>query len=192
MIATHNTMTYLRACNPLFNLFSFLWRCQNRSLAKQKQDGVGYFDIRCRLYQNEWKLAHGLVVLDANLEDVLPKVGKKKPFRLILEKGDDLTEYLFGALVERIKRYYPNLHYAVVKQGWKVLYENPSITFEGGEDRSYVPFHSDGFKWKELWQFLKHFSWPKRYAKQHNQWTDEEKKDKKNLYWLDFYQIRKK
>lgn len=185
-------MTYLKAYNPLFNLVSFLWRCQNRTLAEQKRDGVGYFDIRCRLYKNEWKAAHGAVVLKANIEDILLKIGKKKPFRLILEKGNDLTEYLFHLLVERVKKNYPNLHYAVVKRGWKVLYNNPSITFTEEDDRSYVPFHSDEFKWSELWHFIKNFSWPKRYAKKHNQITYKEKMDKGRLYWLDFYQITKR
>lgn len=115
------------------------------TLAEQRAAGVGYVDVRVRrtkvLSRNGrtwvWRLCHGLVDLDMerdSLGALLDELAGLR-VRLILERGDSLE---FEVLIPRLKEHYPNLSFACIKKGWRVLYD-------GGEeliDHTFTPWLS--------------------------------------------------
>lgn len=188
MIVSHDSCTSLRACNPLWEMVSFAWRCQSRTIEEQVADGVGYFDLRVASDgAGGWNMAHGLVALRADLFEVLTAIGDS-PFRLLLERGGENDEYRFRTLVTYLRVRY-KLHEAVIKRGWRTVYHDSSLDM-ATTDESYVPFHSSRFSGKELWQFLKHPCWPKRWAKKHNKSVSEaRRKSAEERVYMDFYEI---
>ena len=58
MIASHDTFTYDKPINLLFNLFSIFWRCQKLDIASQYNKGVRIFDIRVARHKDKWVAAH--------------------------------------------------------------------------------------------------------------------------------------
>ena len=103
MIGSHDTMTYLPARHRVFELFSFLWRTQTKSLHQQATEGVAYFDIRVRETKKGWRLCHGLVDLKRLFPTLIeivrwvtaigynPAVRGEPYIRLILELGKSDT-----------------------------------------------------------------------------------------------------
>lgn len=188
MIATHDSFTYLKPACPLWGLVGFAWRTQSRTIEEQVADGVGYFDLRVVRHGGTWYPAHGAVRLKGRL-DALLEATKGRPFRLLLERGDAADVEAFEKLVYGLVATGRPLHEAVVKQGWKVVYRNSELNM-ASRDASYVPFHSDGLHWKELWAFLKHPSWPKRYAAEHNEEVGVAERNSPALrVYMDFYEL---
>ena len=67
-----------------------------------------------------WRLCHGLVDLDmerGSLGALLDELAGLR-VRLILERGDSLE---FEVLIPRLRERYPNLSFACIKKGWRVL-----------------------------------------------------------------------
>lgn len=64
MIASHDSYTYLKSKNPLFNLISIFWRCQKINIGDQYRLGVRVFDVRVYRYENKWGVAHGKAHFD--------------------------------------------------------------------------------------------------------------------------------
>lgn len=187
MIATHDSFTYLRPANPLWRLVSFAWRTQERTLTEQRKDGVAYFDLRVvRGKGGAWLPAHGLVTLRGRFDALLEETGGR-PFRLILERGSETDEDAFRALVRGLRATGRPLHMAVIKNGWRTVFHDAKLDCPT-LDASYVPFHSDRFKWSELWAFLKSPSWPRRHAKKHNREVTSEERELKRVF-LDFYNL---
>lgn len=145
MIGTHDSFTYLRARRRVMELFSGLWRTQKLTLEEQRAAGVGYVDVRIRRTKvfsrngtaGAWRLCHGLVDLDmerGSLGALLDELADLR-VRLILERGDSLE---FEVLIPRLRERYPNLSFACIKKGWRVLYD-------GGEeliDHTFTPWLS--------------------------------------------------
>lgn len=187
MIATHDSFSYLPPVNPLWRPLSFAWRTQNRTITEQREDGVGYFDLRVvRTERGEWRPAHGLVTLKGRFDALLEETGGR-PFRLILERGDEETEDAFRRLAYGLAATNRPLHTAVIKNGWRTVHHNAELDAPT-VDASYVPFHSDRFRWSELWAFLKSPSWPKRWAKKHNREITPEVRDL-NRVFMDYYNL---
>lgn len=90
MIGTHDSFTYLKAKNKIYELFSFTWRTQTKSLKEQKEFGVKYLDIRIhKTKENQWELCHGLVNFCKyynTLSELMEDLSDFK-VRLILEKA---------------------------------------------------------------------------------------------------------
>lgn len=187
MIATHDSFTYLQPVNPLWRLVSFFWRTQSRTIKEQRADGVGYFDLRVVREGGTWRPAHGLVTLQGRFDALLEDTGGR-PFRLILERGDRETEDAFRRLAYGLAATGRPLHLAIIKNGWRTVHHDEALDLAAA-DKSYVPFHSDRFRWSELWAFLKHPSWPKRWAKRHNGDVSAEAKESPEVrIFMDYYQ----
>lgn len=156
MIGTHDSFTYLRARRRVMELFSGIWRTQRLTLEEQRAAGVGYVDVRIRrtkvLSRNGnfalkcshatkrergWRLCHGLVDLDMEWDSLGALLDELTGLRvrLILERGDSLE---FEVLIPRLRERFPNLSFACIKKGWRVLYD-------GGEeliDHTFTPWLS--------------------------------------------------
>lgn len=131
MIGTHNTFTYLHCDSKLVEGQSRFWRCQDLTLAEQYKIGVRYFDIRVfRTVKNGrkvWQATHGEANLKktwTNIKSVCNMVRalKGSKFRILLEKGDqdDIDE--FAKQVNDLAPKYPELDWAVIKNGWIQVY----------------------------------------------------------------------
>lgn len=157
MIGTHNTMTYLRAKNALWETIKGYWRCQDKTLDEQIALGVRWFDIRVvcdnRLNGNLWNFAHGLITLrgDILLNDVLEKIQTCGGFvRVMLERGVQSEEDLFVDYfaVDRISGKWPCIKGVVIKKGWRILWQKDvGLNLV---DCSYVPYKRDTPWYKQL------------------------------------------
>lgn len=110
---SHNTMTYLKPKYWIFNLFSFIWKCQNKDIFIQYHN-TQVFDLRITFDNKIPCFAHGIVKLKgAKVTDILEalnNLGNCK-VRIILEepkrrKNTDYYTLLFNNYVsEWIKTY---------------------------------------------------------------------------------------
>ena len=128
MIATHNTLTYNNATNPLVQMCGRWWRCQNLSVEEQIKAGAGYLDIRVR-YTMTGKvlIAHGIATMRGlkfrTIEELcqwLDKFGAM--YRIILERGGEFDRGYFIADIKEAAAKHPLLMWAVVKEGWEEVY----------------------------------------------------------------------
>lgn len=182
MLGTHDTFTYLKANNKIYELFSFLWRTQTEDIDSQYKMGVRFIDIRVHLNKNnDWEVCHGVVnfpLVFHSISDIL-ECFKKFKVRIILEKGTIKDEHYFTTAIKMNKHL--NLYFAAIKKGWKVIFS----TYPYIIDFSYVPFYSD----KSFIQNILSFKWfntIKRWAKKHNPIiTKDVIKDKNVIYFLD-------
>lgn len=187
MIATHNTMTYLPAHNPLVELFSSLWRCQGRTLQEQIQQGVRVFDIRVA-YSRKHGLcfAHGLATLQDKgefLASVINRLEKNNCwYRIVLERNDtELKEY-FNEWLDYMEDNFPHCFAIIVKKNWRVLWRRNGFNMQV-VDNSFVPFTSDKPWYEQLSR--KMFNTPKRWARKH-QPKAEEWADQSVIYYYDW------
>ena len=176
MIASHDTYTFLPAKNQFFELFSYLWRTQNKNIKEQKECGVKYFDIRVCLDNGKYRVCHGLVnfnlVFDS-LGDILDQFSTYK-VRIILEKGNDWEESVFKFDVE-CYRENPTLSFAGIKKNWKVLLNrDPELI-----DLSYSPFRNKKNFFKDLFTNM-----IKKLSKKYKITDEMEKSD--TVYFKDF------
>lgn len=181
MIGTHDSYTFLPAKNKLFELFSFLWRTQVKSIAQQQEIGVSYFDIRIRRDGDIWRVCHGLVDFDCTFESIEEIINMFLIYkvRIILERGD--SEDLFREeVLKNIK--YPALSFACIKSRWEVVFDRDPHIF----DYTYTPWLSGVSFWDNIKRF-NFFSTIKRWAKKHNPViNDTLRKDNVNVYFMDY------
>ena len=188
MILLHNTATLLQPRYRIFNLFKWLWKCQDNPFAVNKADIMDfriYFDKKGYI-----RLAHGLVTLGKWV--YTPKQFKRKfcgayhpKIRIMLERGANETNIQrFKDLVESIDN---SLVIATIKKTGEVIrndfYKN---SFIGLNYEYYIIGKSFSWNLKRLWK--NKFMTLNKYAKLHNpEITDEMIKDKKTIYEVDFY-----
>lgn len=185
MLGSHNSFTYLKSTKKIFNWFSFLWKCQTKTIEQQKDSKVKYFDIRVRFNKRgRWQVCHGIVDLELefkSLEDILDMFCDSS-IRLILERGDDSHKYLFKIRINELLHKYPQISYAAIKKNWEVLYDNKLNIF----DYTYQPWNSGKSFWENIKKF-NFFSTIKRFAKKHNPIiNDIVIKDSTNIYFIDY------
>ena len=183
MLATHNSMNYLKSTNPLFNMFSFTWRCQDTDYKQQCQDGIAFFDIRLIESNGEFKFAHGYVTLKG--EDPVTVINyisqKQIYFRIVIERGD--TENI----VKKFKRY----KYCLgiwKKKGWVELYKSDTYSTLTIKDYSYVPFQSNKSIISQLWSFIKNLTTIKNYSKNLTI-SPNDLYNGQTYYFVDFYEL---
>lgn len=188
MLGTHNSYTYLKAKNPFYEFFSFLWRTQDKPIGLQMIAGVNYFDIRVRRDGDVWRICHGLVDFDftvKRLEDLLYIFSSRK-VRIILERTSLLDRYEgvvedFKEEIEECSKY-PCLSFAAIKSGWKVIYDDGTAIM----DCTYTPWLAGLSFWENIKRF-NFFSTIKRWAKKHNPAiTDEMKNSPQTVYFVDY------
>lgn len=188
MIGSHDSFTYKKPNNPIWSLFSFMWRTQNKSLEQQYASGVRYFDIRIRRTKQSWQPCHGLVDLGVGtfptLYSLVNTLEFKLPnsyFRIILERGDD----------SEFKKEVPDIitnHKVVfigIKKDWKVLKDKECAFLI---DYSWVPFKSNYSIINNIknWWNTTRFSTIKSWAKKNNPEITELIKDNNIVYFMDF------
>ena len=195
MLASHNSKTFNKATNCIVELFSFMWRCQDKTMSEQYERGVRFFDIRVhRTSKGSWGYCHGLANVYGGAGDLkalynlMRTVYPDAKYRILLEKvhkesDTKLFEDEMSKLISEeadVKKY---VQCFVIKNGWKVLWNNDEMNYSI-VDYSWVPFTSDKPWYKQLsWKI---FSNPKRWAKKHNNITEEEINDMNTLYFYDF------
>lgn len=184
MIGTHDSFTYLKAKNSIYELFSFLWRTQTKTLEEQIKKGATYFDIRVhKAKNNQWELCHGLVNFNKSYEtlDTLLKELSQFHIRLILEKGSKKDGEEFEQLIYTLKYKYNNLVFAAIKNNWKVLHDTHLYII----DYTYVPFYSNLLFWQNI-KRMNWFSTIKKWAKKHNPIITQKMKENKDVvYFID-------
>lgn len=196
MIGSHNTFTYLSPINKFFNLFKWLWRCQDKTSREQYTSGVKYFDIRIAPSSRGYFVAHGLVDLNIkfrSFSDLIVSLKKYYPnakCRIILERGNTKETATFITHVANLlasNYFYPIIeeyvHQIIIKDGWKIIYDNSKMKLEI-KDYSYVPRQSD----KSFWYNLIHFKFDtiKHHSKSNPTITKEMIEDKNVVYFMDY------
>lgn len=133
MIGSHDTFTYLKPINPVFNLFKRWWKCQNKTIDEQYTFGIRFFDIRIVWHKNKWYMAHGLCTLDMHFDsitDICDYMYAACPdaiYRIVLERGNYTIQQLFSAQVPAyIDCKYPMLWRMDIKstKQWNGVYYN--------------------------------------------------------------------
>lgn len=181
MIGTHDSMTYLPARWRVFELVSFLWRTQYKTLSEQECVGARYFDIRVRWTRQGWQVCHGLVDLRmrfGSLDEIM-EMFSPHLVRLILERGDTAT---FLAEISGVASLYPNLSYACIKRGWKVLVNRDPVI----KDYCFTPWLSGLSFWdnvKRLWSLRREPKTIKGWARKHRPKLDE---DEETVRFVDY------
>ena len=115
MIATHNTLTYNNATNPLVQMCGRWWRCQNLSVEEQIKAGAGYLDIRVRYtITGKVLIAHGIATMKGlkfrTIEELcrwLDKFGAM--YRILLERGGEFDRGYFIADIKEAAAKHPLL-----------------------------------------------------------------------------------
>lgn len=94
MIGSHDSFTNLPSTNPVFNLFTRLWRTQCLSIGEQYNAGVRFFDIRVCRHRGKWSSCHGLARLNdsqySTLDEICDYMDECFPealYRIVLERG---------------------------------------------------------------------------------------------------------
>ena len=184
MIGTHDSFTYLKAKNKIYELFSFLWRTQTKSIKEQKELGVKYLDVRVhKTKDNQWELCHGLVNFNKQYNTLYNLMEDLSDFkvRLILEKGTKADEEVFKFIIYKLSYKYSNLVFSAIKKDWRILYNKDLILM----DYTYIPFYSN----LSFWQNIKRMNWfstIRKWSKKHNPTITQEMKDDVNIvYFMD-------
>lgn len=102
MIGSHDTFTYLQPANPIFRLFTGLWRTQCKTIGEQYDAGVRFFDIRVVRHKGYWYFAHGIVRLKGrkfklinNICKFMKRLYPEAIYRIVLERGNMTDEIEF-------------------------------------------------------------------------------------------------
>lgn len=180
MIASHNSMSYLRAKNPWLNIFSKYWRCQGKTLVEQINAGVKLFDLRVVYTSNGWRFTCGRITLS---DGVKPEVAiellenKGLYYRLVLEHGGHDAEREFSRWVRHMvidKKASYGVDYLIKRQ-------NLSVVKPYGDKFVFID--------KSLGAFLppdKMYFTPKKWAEAYNRITKWKKYEKERVYFYDY------
>ena len=190
MLATHNSMTYLPAVNPFFNLFSFLWRCQNRTEFGQTLLGADYLDFRVAFRKGRLTFAHGIVDLQTPPGGVIFAIKDMdafvKGFRVVLERGSEEDAAKLRTLLAQAKL--RHLTHIIIKKDWRIIFQRKRPGVPASIiDHSFVPFTSDKPWYKQLGLHI--INYPKRYARRHNGCVIRARADEYHLHFYDFINI---
>ena len=192
MIGSHNSFTHLASDSSLNNKFTWLWRCQDKTVVEQYEAGVRFFDIRVKAIEKKgklmWEACHGNAGLGKtflSINAICTYVQKSLPgatFRLLLEKSGNEDKFREDSL-KAIEKFGDILLFVAIKSGWQVIYQSdklPQII-----DYCYVPWHSGDSFWTNIKNF--EFSTIKKYAKEHNPEITQELIDDPNvIHFMDF------
>lgn len=199
MLGSHDSFTYLKATSKLVETFSMFWRCQDKTIKEQYDDGVRCFDVRVAADtfngKNVWTTAHGLAEFNqtfVSLTSIMSFFKKQYPgsvLRIVLECDCDNEE-----IVERFKKqcttiqksYKAQIWQLVIKKPWTILYNNDNLSVND------CACHLFGWDMeRSVWENITHFDFSsmsiKSYAKKHNpQMTQEMKDDPNIVYFMDY------
>lgn len=145
MLCSHNSMTFVRAKNPVFNLLLFkrLWKTQERGLTWQMKHGVKCFDLhlRCRPKgTGMFVFCSGLVDLDSyfSVHETVRFIERNNCFfRIVLERGklcDNDRETLLNTFTRR-----EACMSITERRTGKTVYANPAFAAQSIEDLTVRP-----------------------------------------------------
>lgn len=191
MIGSHDTFTYLKSTNSLYNTVTQFWRTQTKTLAEQYEVGVRYFDVRIVFdkkmgNKNLWRAAHGDCKLNKlflgiqsiiNIFSALPG----SVFRIVLEDSKDKDLFIEELNSISDKK---GLVYAAIKNPWILIWEDKNARFNI-QDFTYKPIDTG----KSVWYNITHFklSTIKSWAEKHNPVLSQQMIDDPiNVYWIDY------
>jgi hypothetical protein len=136
MLATHDSLTSYKIKNWWLKPFSRTCKCQSKTLEEQYAAGARSFDLRFAKYRGKWYAAHGAMIYDITLEEVIEKLSKLEGpvyFRALCEdtvfRKSDVKELAkeVGRLVGMYDTH--NIHvyplYIRSKRTWELAAEYP-------------------------------------------------------------------
>jgi len=71
MVATHDSLTGYPVKYWLLRPFNFMAKCQSKDLYEQFLDGSRSFDLRFAKHRGKWYAAHGAMIYDITLQEVI-------------------------------------------------------------------------------------------------------------------------
>lgn len=173
MIATHDSLTYLRPRLAIMSLFTPLWRTQTKEISAQIKAGARYLDIRVRKRGDKWQACHGLVDLKMQFSTIaeIAETFKDVNIRIVLERGDNTDRQEFITRSAYVTTHYPNVRHICIKKPWQTVWSagSPNIV-----DMSYVPWNTGKTFWQNIRDFR--FSTIASWARTHNPLLSEEMK----------------
>lgn len=182
ILASHNSMSYVKPASKWLYPFRFIGRCQSKTLIDQYQSGVRVFDIR--LTFDEWgnpMIAHGLMkfkVTPPEIEGVFEWMNLKAETesiwcRIINERNNHYHDFI--GYCGHLKRTYPNIKFygGLNKKTWNILFEfnngTPNVIDKyASHNKETDPSKRERFSIDDVWPWLyaKLFNkkWKTRYA----------------------------
>lgn len=126
MKGTHNSLSYAKPIHWWRNIFRFAWRCQDKTLAEQINNGVRAFDIRIALHKNKFCSAHGSTKLDIcpfNALKLINTFCDRAYVRIVLETGIQ-RRFEFIKFCAYCAEKFPNITFfaGTYKPTWECLY----------------------------------------------------------------------
>ena len=189
MIASHDTMTYLKPKYWIFRLFKFVWQTQTKPWENQRAD---ILDIRIKYNESkeEWEFAHGLVSFktDEQITHVLIKMlnCKDKYIRIVHEDvypfytkkhkealRKKFCEYMKYLIEYSKPQYY---HFLDSKKNWTELYCN----------MPYKPFLEYFWKFNRKQWFPSPRYWFNKCWKHNIDWAIKHGYEESCTIWRDF------
>lgn len=147
MLASHDSLTGSVLKTWWYKPLSFIAKCQDKPLIEQLNVGVRYFDIRLNKYKGEWYGAHGVLIYDITIDDVLNIIQKWTAsnkeavyFRILMEDVFDKDTTLDLFKIEIYDKYiqykneYMHLHLIGEKSNWNNHTYYMNIPFYGKND----------------------------------------------------------
>lgn len=131
MLASHNSLTYLRPRRWWTRIFRSFWQCQDKSLIDQYAAGARRLDIRVRrTHRGQWRPCHGIIDLGKRNYPSLRALLQAHNYplqdlslRIVLERSSDLeadTHFFKQALAyARLEGYI--IPEAAIKSPWQWL-----------------------------------------------------------------------
>lgn len=198
ILGSHNTWSYVKPIKWWMRPFHFIGKCQSKTLAEQYNDyGVQVFDLRMRLYDGLWYVAHGSMVFNITVAEALAELEllyaanpRKTYVRVLLEYNEDDVDSdiitKFKATCMNFPDDYPNFIFICgkLKSTWETLYDfGNDITIEENYSSVTSLFNSDS----DVLAILDDW-WPWLYAKINNADIYKEGTEKECLL-IDFVDI---
>ena len=163
ILAAHDSLTANKALHWYMKPFTFLAKCQSKSVADLYKSNVRLFDIRVRVTdKNEVIACHGAYEYKADVISILQYLNSKSTkddkiyVRIINEDtflSSNHSNFLFWAKY-KVANKFTNLTYMIIdsKKNWTTVYND----FPGVPDRCM------------FWTKDKDCYYPKQYADKHN------------------------
>ena len=201
MIASHDSFTYDKPINPLYNLIYIFWRCQKVDIKTQYDLGVRIFDVRVARYKNCWHTAHGFYksknISFATIIDICKYFKTEFPdsmIRIYLEDNQnndnflDIVELYLKECQEMLEQYKDMIWEYGTHFPWKTYYRNDNLPFTEIKE-----YYCHLFNWntdKSFWYNIKHMDWTSwclpLYAKKHNPYITQEMINDDIMHIMDY------
>lgn len=158
-LGSHNSLTYVKP-QWYMRMFSWIGKCQSKTIKEQYELGVRYFDIRVKYNGNGDPISgHGLLTYNINILDVLTEINTFGDciVRIILENDKNNGVELFKLDVQLWNKIFSKTTFVggAIKGTWEVLV---SLSKWVSVEENYWQFNKNG-KW---------FPYPEKYAKDFN------------------------